>query len=410
MSRGPARRFAVDATALGTGTVLAAAGSYVFVSIGTRSLGAAGFAPISMLWSFWAICVAAVTFPVTHWAIRTVEAHGEGHLKRSISSVWVMATIVAVALGLVSWWGRETLFHDRSVVYPVVAAILPVGAAFMGLARGVLSARRRFAAVASSLAGENAVRVLAGAALIGFGAPGLAVALLMGFLVVLFFRDAFRLDDVVVGTAGPRPALLFLGAAASGSMMGQAILTGGTVALAVIGGSAPEITGLFAALTLFRSPYMVAMGVSARLSAGLTRAYLETGTGRVYRLAVGVLLVTVGGAAAAWWIGGSLGDDLLRLIFGSDVRLGATGLSAIASGSVLALSALFSTLALIASDRSTAVTRGWAIAGLTYLAVLALGPGEPVVRAALAFLVAEAVAAVVLTVFISERWSGGRST
>ncbi|MEZ5095593.1 MAG: hypothetical protein R2731_05480 [Nocardioides sp.] len=46
-------------------------------------------------------------------------------------------------------------------------ALVALGAGVLGLTRGVLTARRRFAAVGASLAAENAVRLAAAAVIAG---------------------------------------------------------------------------------------------------------------------------------------------------------------------------------------------------------------------------------------------------
>ena len=72
-------------------------------------------------------------------------------------------------------------------------------------------------------------------------------------------------------------------------MIGQAVLTGGPVVLALAGGSARDITALFAGLALFRAPYIVALGLVSQL------------TGRFTGWSCGAGGTCCAGSASGWW-------------------------------------------------------------------------------------------------------------
>ena len=68
--------FSRDTSALLVSTPVSGLLAYGYVAIGTRTYGAAPFAPVSVFWTIWAMASAVVAFPVQHWVIRTIEADG----------------------------------------------------------------------------------------------------------------------------------------------------------------------------------------------------------------------------------------------------------------------------------------------------------------------------------------------
>ena len=71
--------------------------------------------------------------------------------------------------------------------------------------------------------------------------------------------SAFRLSRGGTDGDGDSP-WAFLAGAGGGQVIGQVVLTGGPVVLALAGGSPAEVTALFAGLALFRAPYTLGAG------------------------------------------------------------------------------------------------------------------------------------------------------
>jgi O-antigen/teichoic acid export membrane protein len=386
-------------TALAAGSAANGLLAYVFFALVTRQLGAAQAAPVSVLWAYWTFASAALTFPLQHWVARSVTAHrGERHVRAALPGVAGLVALVAVAAGAVSWLVRDRLFHDGGAGFPMLVVAVTLLAALTGVVRGVLSGRGRFGAVAAGLAAENALRCLIAVALVlaDVDAPAAyAVALPAGYLSSLAWFSTLRLRrDGDVGTG--ESAAAFLGGAAAGQLIGQAVLTGGPVLLALAGGARAEVTALFAALALFRAPYTLALGLVAQLTSVLTGLVLRrdrTGLRRVRRLVVAGALV---GSAVAALVGWGIGPELLRLVFGAGTDLPARLTLVVAVGSAVALANLAATLLLLAHGRTGAAARSWALAlapaAVTFLAVDA----SVLARTCLTFLVAEAVALVLL--------------
>ena len=191
----------------------------------------------------------------------------------------------ALALGLLAWLLRDRLFHRDDAWFPVMVVLVTLGSAAVGVVRGGLAGRGRFAAVAWSLVAENAPALPPRRR-----APARRRARPGGPRALPGRRRARRAVAVRVALrggavpAGPS-ALAFLGGAAPASSSRQAVLTGGPVLLALLGGSPVEVTAMFAALALFRAPYMVVLGTLPQLTQRRHRGTVVAGARRPPALA-----------------------------------------------------------------------------------------------------------------------------
>ena len=250
--------------------------------------------------------------------------------------------------------------------------------------------------MAGSLVAENALRCLLVGALLLAGEhdPVLhGLALVAGGLVALW-PSAWRFAEA--GAGGAR-ALAFLGGAASGQLVAQAVLTGGPVLLALLGGSPVEVTAMFAALALFRAPYMVVLGMLPQLTQRVTADLVAGRVDHLRSLARRLALLTVVGVPAAGAFGALLGPWLLRLVFGGTVEVGATVAAVIAAGCTLAVANVVLMVTALAGDRPLQVVAAWGAAVVVgAVAVVALAGLAVVPRTATAFLVTEVAAAVAL--------------
>jgi O-antigen/teichoic acid export membrane protein len=58
-----------DSGVLAVGSAISGLLAYAFFALATRSLGAERAAPVSVLWSFWAVAAAVLTFAVQHLSL-----------------------------------------------------------------------------------------------------------------------------------------------------------------------------------------------------------------------------------------------------------------------------------------------------------------------------------------------------
>ncbi|MGZ4464744.1 MAG: hypothetical protein ACXVW0_05230 [Nocardioides sp.] len=389
-------------SALALGSAASGVLAYVFFALVTRALGSAGAAPVSILWSWWSFAGAALTFPVQHWVARSVTAHaGELAVRRGVASLARAALAVAVVVLVATWPFRERLFHSGSWWFPALAAAVALMAGAMGLVRGLLSGRHRFGAVAAALLLENLVRAVLAAVLLAAGVDdpvAYGLCLLAGYGTVLVWPSALR-----PGTTGTPPdpdehgsPLAFVGGAGAAQVVGQAVLTGGPVVLAVLGGSAAAVTALFAGLALFRAPYTLLLGAVAQLTGALTGLVVAERHADLTRVRRGLAAAGGAGSLLAAAVGWLLGPALVRLVFGGGIDLARGTAVLLAVGSALAMANLLVTVLVLARGRVAHLVRSWLVALVPGAVVLAAAWTDPVDRTALAFVLVEAAALVLL--------------
>jgi hypothetical protein len=266
----------------------------------------------------------------------------------------------------------------------------------MGLLRGVLAGSGRYRAAAVAIGGENLVRLAVGGAVLAVSRDPrlLAAALASGPLIALLWPRALRLDPV----AGPSPSTGLVGAAGLSLVLSQTVLYGGPPLVAALGGAEAEVTAVFSALALFRAPYLMALGLTVRATAPLTRRAEGRGRGSLRSPALGVAAASVASGAAAFGAAWAVGPPLVRALFGPGTAPSGPVAGAAAAGCVLALGSLALTVMLMAAGARRALVLCWvAAAGAGAIALAAASGLEPSARVVLAFNAAEAVAVLAAT-------------
>jgi O-antigen/teichoic acid export membrane protein len=385
--------------ALALGSVVSGLLAYLLFALITRGLGAERAAPVSVLWTMWAFAGAAFTFPLQHWITRSVGAGHEGDVRRAAGRVSLLVLAAALLLGALSWWVRDQLFHRDDAWFPVMVVLVTLGSAVIGVVRGGLGGRARFEAVAWSLVAENGLRcLLVGVLLLaGVSDPvALGLCLVAGSLVAVLWPSAMRFT--VAGAGESRP-FAFLGGAATGQLISQTVLNGGPVLLALLGGSPREVTAMFAALALFRAPYMVALGTVPQLTLRVTRHTVAGEHDAVRSLVRTLAAVTVVAVAFAGVLGALLGPAVLHFVFGDTVDLSARQAAVLAIGCTLAVANLLLMVGTLAQDRPSAVAGAWGVAVLAgAVGVVALSGLTAMATSSGGFLVAEGAATAALAV------------
>jgi O-antigen/teichoic acid export membrane protein len=382
---------------LGLGSAANGLLAYLVFVLTTRSLGPDAASPVSVLWSYWAFAGAAFTFPLQHWIARTVAAHGDGAVREAVPRIGALVLAVSLVLGGAAWVAREPLFHRSDAWFPAMVAGVTLGSAVIGVLRGGLSARHRWVALAWSLASENAVRCVGVGILIVVGNKDVVaygLCLVAGPAVAAVWPSAFRFRATTVTGRAPNP-LAFLAGASLAQLIGQVVLTGGPVVLALAGGSPREVTTLFAALALFRAPYMLALGMVAQLTTRVANLVIRGELEAMRRMRRGLRLGTAGLVVLAGLGAALLGPFLLRLIFGDEVVLSRALTALVAVGCTVAVANLVLMVSALAQGRSAAVARGWlvgiAASVVGFFALTALGVEEEAV-VVWCFVIAETVA------------------
>lgn len=388
------RRVARDSVVLASGSAANGLLAYVFFAVTTRSLGADHAAPVAVLWSYWALAAAVLTFSVQHWVIRTMAHDGDAAaVARSMPRIAAVAGALSLLAGLVAFAFRETLFDDGGVAFPVMIAAVTAGSLFAGLVRGTLAGRGRYHATAASLAGENLIRVVAAivVAAVGGGAEAFGLALVVGSLLGLVWLRSLPFD-AGGRTAAARGPLAMVTGLAGGSLLAQVVLTGAPIVLAAVGGAPAEVTSLFVALAIWRAPYLVAIGVAPQLTTALTRLVVQARWRQVTQLRAAVVGSTALGAGLAALVGATVLGSILRAVFGSDVEVAGGQLAALGVGTAAALGNLALLLLLLALGRPRAASVAWIVALAVSGGWILLSTMAPLERVVLAFLLAQLTA------------------
>lgn len=395
--------------ALAGGAAVSGLVAYAVFAVTTRALGAEAAAPVSVLWTWWGFAGAAFSFPLQHWVTRTVSAHGERPVRSALPRVGLAVLALSVVTGVLAWLAREPLFHSPDGWFPLMVALVTVGSALIGVARGGLGARERYAAVGASLVAENVVRLVGVVALmladaqspVAFGA-----CLVAGQLCAFLWPSALRFGSDGAAVPSSR-AFSFLAGAGLSQLVAQVVLTSAPVVLALAGGSPADVTSLFAAMALFRAPYLLVQGSVAPLTVRLTRLVVAREVAILARVRRGLIGLAVLVVPLAWATGAWLGPGLLRLVFGPEVELTARLAGLVAVGCALAVVNLLVVVDVLAHDRSAHIPSAWVAASLAGAVAYALLAGlDPTDRTVWAFVVAEAAAHVGLLVLLPRERSG----
>jgi O-antigen/teichoic acid export membrane protein len=327
-----------------------------------------------------------LTVPVQHWIIRSSHTGaGLAAVRRVLPRVTGAVLALAGVVAVISWLAREQVFTSDDVAFPIMAAALTVGAFVVGVVRGRLAGVQRFVATGVAIAAENVLRVLLAVIVVwrAGGAVGFGLALSAGGLAVLAWPSAFRFPGPAAGGERASPTA-------------QLVLTGGPVVLATIGGGAAEITALFAALALFRAPYLLALGLVTQVTGAFTDLIVggrHDMVRRIRRLVVGGGVLAAG---AAWLFGLTVGPELIRLVFGADVSPAAPIVALVAAATTVGLANLVFTVLLVARGSSGQLTTNWVAAVGVAAAVILASPLPPLPLVAWAFLAAEVTAFVLM--------------
>lgn len=395
-----------DSAVLGVGSVVNGLAAYAFVAVGVRSIGAEAFAPVALLWGFWAFSGAALAFPIQHWVIRQMTIDGDSAgVAAAMPKLIRLALAVALAQGVLSFALRGRLFDSSSLFWPLAVFALAAGTAGIGLVRGLLAGSGRYGAAASVIGGENIVRVAAAilASFLWSSSNGFAVALLLGPLAGLIWRPRFTHTRL----AATRPSIRLVGSSSVGLLLSQTILHGGPVALALIDADPVRVTVLFSTLALFRAPYLVALGLTLRSTSVMT-TWVES---HDHRKLVRVVAAMAGAAAATAVVGyiaaAVIGPPIVSLVFGPETRPSAEIAGLVAAGSIVALAGLWLIIALIAARREATLVLSWVAGVVTFVTTLLLPIDPPATRVALAFLIGQSTAVTGMTAALI--WWAGRS-
>lgn len=376
------------------GGLIGAIGAYLFQLLGGRVLGTAAFAPVSLLWTTFFILATILLVPIEQYVTREV-ANGRKALPADLKPTGLVALIGSVIGGGFVAVTLDDLFQGDPQ-YLIQIILLMVGYALLFVGKGVLAGSRHFAGVGWVLIVETAARLAAGIVAVWLvaSAPSLGWAMVLGGISVLGLR--WWRQDQGDPDHPPTPAGRFLAGYSGGSSSSQVLLAGAPLAVAALGGSDQLISITFFTFTIFRAPLTLIFALQGRVLpflVGLVGASRKADLVRITRYVfLGGALLAVVGAAVGWLIG----PEVMVLLFGADAEPTQIVASLAAGGVMAAAAAQITSQVLVAEGRTSRLAWAWLGGLVVALIVLLLSSGAPDTRVALAFLVGEATALVLM--------------
>ena len=392
-------------SATSTGILGAGLLTYAFLTLAGRTLGPAGFAPVSALWALVFLLGPGLFLPLQLEAARLLgpqrAERGGGHARRLLVLVASgVVLVVAAATALASGVLTERLFDGNSVLlWCLVAALATHAVTF--LARGVLTGLGDFAGYGTLVFSEAAVRVALAlaATLAGWRTPAaygvaIAAAPLLATLLVTRLGARTRLTPGHhVATGRVVRAMAWL---TGGSLLAQAVANAGPVLVQVHSPTGSPAAALFlSALVVARLPLFLFQAVQATLlpnfSALASHGHHRQFRAGVRRLVWACLALVAGSTCAA----ALLGQWVVGLLFGADFEVARRTITLLtAASSVYLLATALVNVVGVAAGRHHLATWSWSAAAVAFVVVVVAVPGL-LLGVELAYLVAAAVAAVV---------------
>lgn len=364
-------------------------------------IGLEGFAPLAQLWTFWALFSASVTFSVQQWVIRSML---DGAALGSITLALLRRLVpLATAVGVVCLLLADVWFSG-SASFAALCAALVLGTGANGVGRGAAAAAGATRRLAVLVLGENLIRLALLVPLLAFDASPVwyGLALLAGFGVnLLSARHPHRSGPDTAGddTSARSGSLATAGLV---GLIGYATMFGGPLLLAIGGESDAAVSALFLVVTLARVPFVVTLGLLPRVALHLEQLSLSGESAAVrhfsFRVAsaAGVAAVIVGVVALG------IADATVGRLFGTRGEFGGVVYALVGGSSMLALSALILTMALLAERRHRLLGLIWSIPVVVAAGALAVGELATVERLSWGLLVVEIVLVLVMVAAVSR--------
>jgi O-antigen/teichoic acid export membrane protein len=384
-----------------SGGLIGAVGAYLFQVYGGRALGPEAFAPIGVLWTLFFILATVLLVPVEQYVTREV-ASGRRAIPHDLRPAAVMAGVGALVGGGFVIVTLDRLF-EGSWQYVLQIVLLMVGFALLFVAKGVLAGRRRFADVGWVLIIETVVRLAAGVLAIQLvaTAESLGWAMVLGGFAVLGMR--WWRHDQGDPRAPAAPSSHFLVGYVGATSSSQVLLGAAPIAAAALGADPALVSVVFVTFTLFRAPLTLIFSLQGRILPYLVGVAASEDRHHLGRYARGVLAVGGGLAVLGGLVGWLFGSDVVALLFGPEFTPSHMVAGLTAAGVMAAATAQVAGQVLVAEGRTTRLAGAWFGGLVVAVVALFVVGGTPDVRVAMAFLIGEVVALILMGLLAIRR-------
>lgn len=378
------------AGALATGVFAA-----LFVLLAQRHLGLENFVPLAQLWTIWGVAAASLTFAFQQWVV--LRDDGRPLFRLLTRSEYVLVGSASLALFVGTFSFRDDLFRSPSLLWPLLAALVPIGTAGVGTARGLLALRSTPQMLAVAIAGENAIRLVLGLILVLLGSAvtsfGIAVVAPFAAIPLVVGRTGKLPSKTTADGRGRSTSKSQLGTSALSGLLAYVLFNGTPVVYALRGAPAEDVSALFLLLTAVRVPYLILQGLIPVFAVSLLDDDRTLGT-VVQRLAWrGVVLgICAGGVAAL------LGEITVGQAFALGDRVGAVAYGATGTAAVVAVTSLLITVAATSAGHEGRLLQAWALPVAVTYAWLAATSTPSIDAIAIALLASSALVLTLLVV------------
>jgi len=380
--------------------------------IAARALGPTEYASLSVLWALALLAGPGFFLPLEQEVASAIAARrgrGEGGgpvLRKAVMlGLALLGALILLGLAAGGVLTRE-LFSGQWLLF-VAWLVSLAGACLAHLVRGTLSGQGRFTAYARFIGGESAFRCLLAGAL---AVAGVSTAGLYGMAVavgpILALVVALRGQRGLVEPGPPAPwaevstALAWL---LVGSVLSMALVNAGPLAMELFAAPGEDAeAGLFlAGLVVARVPLFLFQAIQAALLPRLSRL---AGEGRLDELREGLGRLIAALSAIALLgivVAGSVGPQVVELLFGSEFRLGSRTMALLGAGSGAFMVASAVAQANIALGSHRRMALAWAAGFVALAAVTTVSSSDLFLRVELGGL-AGGVAALVAQLIVLQ--------
>jgi O-antigen/teichoic acid export membrane protein len=376
---------------LPTGTIPIAVGlglaglmQYGFLVVAARALGQAHFAPLSVFWALLFVCGPGFFLPFeqeTGRAIAARRVRGEGGrpiIERAAMLGTVLAVVLVITtLALAGPIDRRVFDGDPALLAALIAGFVAYLVQF--LARGTLAGNGRFGSYGVLIGGEGVLRVVFAAilALIGVKVAG-------PYGVAMIIASGIAIAMAMIGRRGlfkPGPPAPWsevssaLGFLLIASVFTQLLASVGAVAVQLLATPAQETAAgrfqlsrivAYVPLFLFQA---VQSALLPRLSSLATAGRHTEFRSLLFRLLA--LVGSLGVIAIAGFT--ILGPAVTRLLFGHGFELSSLDFALLSASCIGFIVTQVFGYALISLSSYRRVALGWAVGGVVFIGVAALG-------------------------------------